>query len=285
MNWYLLAIISFLAFGYQNYLYKVVSLRKLPTRVVTFVYVFCSAVISWGMIALNEKSQVLSFSTFLLAGLDAVFYYATTISRIEALHYIPTYLVFPIARLSTFFIVLYGTIFFGEEFSFRLGISVLLLLICVYLINSDKKQDKLDHPDYSTGILLALLAMVTSMGTNVVSKYAAIDDNYLVYTATANSLIAIITLADLKRRKTKLRLKEIKEVFPISFFIAVINLIGWFAYLYALKSGPLSIVAIISSLAFIVPIVLSVFLRHEKITWKKSLVVGLSALIMVVLKS
>jgi hypothetical protein len=30
---------------------------------------------------------------------------------------------------------------------------------------------------------------------------------------------------------------------------------------------------------------LSVFLGHEKITWKKSLVVGLSALIIVVLKS
>lgn len=160
----------------------------------------------------------------------------------------------------------------------------MLLLISVFLINSDKRQDKIDHPDYSLGILLALVAMVTSLGTNVISKYAAIDGNYIVYTATANSLITIITLIDLKYKKTKLDLSLIKQVFPISFFIAVINLVGWFAYLYALKTGPLSVVAIIGGLAFLVPIVLSTLLRHERITFKKCLVVGLTGLIIVILK-
>lgn len=284
MNWYHLAIISFLAVGLQNYLYKIVSLKNLPTRIVTLVFVLCTALLSWSLVIFSENSRLLSTSTILLACLDAVFYYFTIISRIEALHYIPTYLVFPIARLSTFFTVLYGVAFFGEAFTIRLVIAILLLTVSVLLISSDKSQDKIDHPNYSLGIIFALVAMITSIGGGVISKYAAIDANYFVYTGTSNSLIALITLVDLKHKKSKLTLDLIKQVFPISFFIGLINLVGWLSCLYALESGPLSTVSIIIGLAFLVPIVLSVLLGHETITAKKCLVVGLTGMIIVVLK-
>ncbi len=279
-NWQILALTSFLFFGFQNYLYKLIVTKSLDTKNVTFLYIlFSSLICIFLSINFSDFSKV-SYVTLGLASLDSLAYYITTTTRIDALRYIPSYLVFPIARFSTVLIVIYGVLIFNDPLSEELIISLIIAGVIVLLFAKDRHEHK-DLPNYRYGVILAIIAMVSSAATNIVSKYAVLYTDLLAYMTIANLIMSITMFTNFKRQKIKLDLS--KNSVSIALYLAAVNLIAWFSYLYAMKTGPLSLVATISGLAFVVPIILSIIFDKEKLNFSRFMIVVLTGVVIWVL--
>lgn len=264
ISWKIFATISFIFFGIQNYLYKIIVQHELDAKVVTYAYVTISCIITLLVIIGTKNYHAITLFTLFIAALDSLAYYCTTISRIEALKYIPSSLMFPIVRSSTLVIVLFGVCVLSEPLTPNLIFAIGICVILVYLVCLDKHQSKSEHVFYNKGILLSLFAMITSAATNIISRYAAIYSDPLVYMTLANLIISLTMKAQYSITNTKIHI--CKKTLLVATILAVVNLIAWFSYLYALKKGPLSIVSTISSLAFVIPIFLSLLIDKEKIT-------------------
>ena len=153
LNWQILALTSFLFFGIQNYLYKLIVTKSLDTKNVTFLYVLFSTVICILLsINFSDFSKV-SYLTLGIASIDSLAYYITTTTRIDALRYIPSYLVFPIARFSTVLIVIYGVLIFKDPLTDELIISLIIAGVIVLLFAKDRHEHK-DLPNYRYGVIV-----------------------------------------------------------------------------------------------------------------------------------
>jgi uncharacterized membrane protein len=66
--------------------------------------------------------------------------------------------------------------------------------------------------------------------------------------------------------------------------MGVLNFFGFYAFLTALESGPLSIIALIAGMHFVIAVALSVLLYREKMTPRRILGIGLTLLAVVLMQ-
>lgn len=274
MTWLLLSLTAFVGFGLQNFLYKVAASMQLNSRTVTFYFILISTTALWILLLASNTSLHFSSTVIILAVLDALLFYTTTLTRLEALKFIPVHLAFPLMRTSTLLVAICGIIFFDESFSWNLLFAVAFLLLAAYLISAERNEDKAISANYRLGLLLTGIALLTSAGTNIVTKIAADTTTLLDYMTLANSLIIILSFIEIRVvTGATIRLPNRAEL-VVSFWLAVTNLIAWFAYLYALKIGPLSTTAVIAGMGFILPIVLTTIFYKEHLTHKRILAIA-----------
>ena len=86
----------------------------------------------------------------------------------------------------------------------------------------------------------------------------------------------------IKRFKTKS--KDYGGAIKLGFFIGIFNFIAFYSHLKALSVGPLSIIAPISGMGFVVSIVLSVLVYKEKITKRRAIGIALAILATVLMR-
>jgi len=284
MAWFVLSILALAGFGAQNFLYKISAVRELRTRTVTFYFVLLSTLVVWLAFLLQAQPSKFNRAVFIYGAIDAVSFYATTLCRIEALKFIPSHLVFPLLRISTIIVAVVGVYVFGDAFSVQLALGLLLMLATAVLIGSERKADKAVSPNYRLGLLLTLFAALTSASAHVVSKVAADNTQLLDYMAVANTIVLLFSLIE-TRVATGLHIgRPTRLEFWLASGLAVFNLLAWYCYLCALRLGPLSSAALIVSLAFVIPIVLSAIVYREHLTPRRILAVIISVAIVLLLK-
>jgi len=75
-----------------------------------------------------------------------------------------------------------------------------------------------------------------------------------------------------------------REAVVIGILMGVLNFFGFYAFLTALESGPLSAIALMTGMHFVIAIILSVVLYRTKMTVARSLGIGLTLLAVFFLK-
>ena len=75
-----------------------------------------------------------------------------------------------------------------------------------------------------------------------------------------------------------------KDAITIGIVMGVLNFLGFYAFLTALASGPLSSIALITGMHFVIAIILSVLLYQERMSLRRSLGIGLTLLAVFFLK-
>lgn len=285
MSWFFLTLIAFLFFGVQNFLYKVSAAKGLHSRTVTFYFVLFSTIIVWTVLIVRGIELRVSRIVIGLAVADAIGFYITTVTRLEALRCIPVHLAFPILRFSTVLVAFCGVFFFGEAFSWQLAVALVLVLISAWLISAERKQDRGFSPHYGKGLFLIAVSLVFSAGINVVTKLAAENTQLLDYMAIANTFIIAFSLIEIRMSTgERVRLPN-KQEFNIAVALAIANLIAWYSYLLALRSGPLNTTAVIAGMGFIVPIILAIIVYRERLTTKRIWAILCAVLVVGLLKS
>ena len=284
MAWFALSLIALAGFGAQNFLYKISAVRELRTRTVTFYFVLFSTIVVWIAFVLQAEQPQISGLVLLYGVIDAVSFYTTTLCRIEALKFIPAHLAFPLLRISTLIVAVVGVYVFGDPFSIQLVFGLLLMLLTAVLIGSERKADKATSLNYRLGLLLTVIAAVASASAHIVSKLAADNTQLLDYMATANTIVLLFALLETRvATGVHIGLPNKPELY-IAGGLAAANLLAWYCYLLALRAGPLSAAALIVSLAFIIPIVLSAIVYRERLTARRLLAVILTVAIVLLLK-
>jgi uncharacterized membrane protein len=66
--------------------------------------------------------------------------------------------------------------------------------------------------------------------------------------------------------------------------MGLLNFFGFYAFLTALESGPLSVIALITGMHFVIAVALSVLLYRERMTPRRILGIGLTLLAVVFLQ-
>ena len=285
MQQYLIfTFIALFAFGFQTFLYKVSAARNCNTAKTTLSFMITVFILSFAFWIITK--QPLGEIKFLIffAVINAIAFLATTTTRINALKYIPTSISYPIIRVSTIFVVAFSILYFKDSLSYYQFAGIILAVAVVFILYRNDKEDKIKN--FKLGLSLTLIAMITSALTTTAQKFAAIHVNKLSY-ITLSYIINIFLVLILNKQiagKVKSNTQKSKrDAWMIGFLIGLFNFVGFFCVLQAYSMGPLSIIAPLHDLNFVIAIILATIVYKEKLTKRRILGVILSVVSVVLL--
>ncbi len=145
------------------------------------------------------------------------------------------------------------------------------------------RKDENEVPISTAGLKLALLAALSSVGASLAPKYAIEyqgEISIFLFILVSNFVSLLLARIKYFRHTTAADRKLSMQTLYLSFVMGVLSFIGFAAFLKAITHGSLSIVAAVSSLYIIVPVVLSAVLYHETFNKKAQVAVLLSVLAM-----
>jgi len=278
--------IALFAFGIQTFLYKVSAARNCNTSRTMLSFMLTVFILSLGFwIYTKQPLGNIKFLIF-FAIINAVFFLATTTTRINALKYIPTSISYPIIRVSTIFVVAFSIFYFKDSLSYYQFAGIILAISVVFVLYKNDKKDRIKN--FKTGLFLTLLAMITSALTTTTQKFAALYVNKLSYITLAYFINIFLVLALSKQiagktNNNKNNKNAFRDAWIIGLFIGIFNFIAFFFVLQAYAIGPLSIVAPLHDLNFVIAIVLATIIYKEKLTTRRILGIILSVVSVILL--
>ncbi len=285
LSWFYYSIIAFVLFGTQNFLYKFSAHKNYSSRTITLWYIVSGALIIWFYIWIKGFKINFTSSLISLVVLDALAYFSSTLLRLEAFKHMPANLVYLVLRTNIIMVVLFSTLFLQENFTKSLLIGLVLMALVCFLVYSEKNNDKLISKNYKLGILLAFLAAIGSAGAFVCSKFAADFTKIIDYMALTNTLIVFISVIEMRISNKLTEVKPKIQELLLSIVLAVVNLVAWFAIIFALQTGPLNIISTITGISFIVSIALTSLVYREKISFRRLSAIFIAVIAIVILKN
>ena len=103
----------------------------------------------------------------------------------------------------------------------------------------------------------------------------------MAFIAVSYIVSTVLSLGFRKKLQTEGVNTHRKDALTIGFFMGLINFAGYYSFLKALSTGPLSIIASITGMHFVIAVILSAVIYKEKIA--PSRMVGISMTIVSVI--
>jgi drug/metabolite transporter (DMT)-like permease len=283
-GWYVYAILALILLGFQRFLYKVSAERQCNTAWTTFSFMATVAVLSSTLfLVLGEQVSNIGFLIF-IALVNSLAFVIATISHIEALKRVPSSVAYPIIRLNAVLVVVFSIIFFKDRLSLYQGLGIVMALgvfvILAVGINDQEKSKK----NIRQGSLFVLISILGGAGAAVSSKYAAGNTNKMAFIAISYILSTLFSFGLREKLQTKDAHKTQKEALIIGVIMGVFNLAGYYSFLKALSTGPLSIIASMTGMHFVISIILSAMIYREKLTRLRILGILLTVLSVIFLR-
>lgn len=282
ISWYFLAVTSLLCFGIQSFGYKVIAERDYSTFWATFTFMSSVAVISTIMFFLKNQALINWRFLILIAVINGFSYFLSTVTNIEALKKIPANVFYPVFRLNIAITVLFSIFYFNESLTTSNILGIVISIMVAVLIGRTRENEE-NEKILHIGLLLTLIAAIASSLASISSKFAANNVNQFSFIAVSYTVNALLSLGAKSKFKTQNRSKLLPALI-LGIIIGILNFMGFYAYIQALKTGPLSIVATIMSLNFIIVIILSILVYKEKLTLKRVLGIVLTIVAMLLLR-
>ncbi|MBU1975936.1 MAG: DMT family transporter [Nanoarchaeota archaeon] len=282
MDWYILAIFAVVSYGIQNFLFKVSAEKKCNSAWTLLSFQGTVAVISTVLFLVFALDLSNTFTLLLWAIINSTTFFAAMLSRIESLKHIPTNVAYPIIRMSTVFVVLFSLFFFKDNLSTYQGAGIVLAILTVVLLTGNGAHFKANKK-IKIGLILVGISLIFSVLTNIAIKFGAMLGNTLGLMCFSGIFCSIMSFGFRNKMQNEKENPKQKNALIIGFFIGVANVIGFYVLLKALEVGPLSIVASINSLYYVIAVLLSAIFFKEKMTLKRILALILSIIAVVLL--
>lgn len=284
MDWFTLTIIATILYGVQNFLFKVSAERKYNSAWVLFSQAITVSALA--AIAFGIRGGEVENWTFILwfALLSAALYLAVTFLKLEALKHIDTNVHFPITRFKIATIAIASFIIFNESLTFIQILGVLLAMVAVLLVVNTKDHKPASDKNVKLGLTLTFLALAVTTAGFIVIKIAALEANKLAFIAISAGYGILLSFAMRNRLNLSDTNQDHRSALILGISVGVINFVGYFLLLSALELGPLSIIATIQALMFIVTIVLAAIFFKERFTLRKSVAVAFTIIAVFLLK-
>lgn len=285
--WIVYTLVATLLYGILNFLFKAAAERGHDADGLVTIVGLSVAVLAWGTFWLTTPQpwSEITRPVLVYAFFNGLFFALGSLAKYGALKRAPAAIVFPLNRLNTLAVVAIGFAFFQEVprpmqvLGLVAGISVLGVIT---LEQRHHFRGGAGHGIVAGGILLALASAVfTSLSMTVGKLLAESPTNRLAYIGASYTLVFLFTLVrgQMARRKRGRRIRgHAGEMAAFGAAIGLLNFGGYFLVLQAFGSGPISLSQAIFSSSIVVPIVLSRWLYHEKLTPLRVVAVGLAIL-------
>ena len=283
-NWYFFSIAALFLLGTQRFLYKVAAEKGCSSGLTTAVFMATVTVLSTVAFFFSRTPADNLAPLFLLSLLNSGSFACATIAHIEALRHLPAGITFPLTRLSLVVVIAVSVLYFGEQLAALQWFGILLGFFVVVILGHEIKRDTSTVGNRRTGFFLIVVCIVCGAVASISSKLAAESISKTGFMALSYFLGTFFSLAiDRKWGQGRQKL-QIKEAIIIGVSMGVLNFFGFYLFLTALASGPLSSIALITGMHFVIAIFLSVLLYREQMTLRRSFAVGLTLLAVIFLQ-
>ncbi len=283
-SWYTFAIIALFLMGMQRFLYKVSAEKRCNTAWTTFSFMATVAILSSILfVALKETVTNLRF-LFFIGLVNSGAFLLATVTHIEALKHIPTSIAYPIIRLSAVLVVIFSILFLRDRPSFYQVMGIALAMVVIVLLTRDFVDEGTSYGRRRTGFLCLFIALIAGAVAIISSKFAAMHTNKMAFIAISYMASTFFALGLRKRLQTEEANESPRDALLIGFVMGLINLAGYYSYLKALSTGPLSIITSITGMHFIIAIILSALIYKEKLTPSRFLGISLTVASIILLK-
>lgn len=283
MEWFIFAIFATVLFAIQSLLFKTSSAKKCDKELVTLIFVgtvWVFSIILFLIKGIKTQNILLAMS---LGILFAIAFYIKTFSQLKALDFLPTNRVFPITSSSLILVIIYAIIFFDESLTINQIIGIFFILLSIVLIHQNSRK-KFSKESVKKGFFFVFLAIPFGALMNISNKYASINLPPEMFIAVTYFFLTVIALGKYFSKKGNLKKASPKNSIKIGLVIGAINFSGYLAYLTALKTGPLSLVASIHATYVIITIILAKMIHSETLDLKQFGLVILAVLGVILLK-
>ena len=277
-QWYFFSIAALLLLGTQRFLYKVAAERNCSSSLTTAVFMGTVTLLS-GTVYLFSGEPVRNLPTLVvLALVNSIAFALATVSHMEALRHLPASITFPLTRLSLLVVILFSIIYFHESLGPYQWGGVLAGLSVVAVLTRDSGRAVNAGGSFRTGILFIALCVLCGALASISSKLAAVSTGKAAFMALSYFLGTFYALGIEKMRGTSNAGAPPAEAVKIGLLMGLLNFLGFYAFLTALSTGPLSIIALITGMHFVIAIALSVLLYRERMTLRRMVGIGLTLL-------
>jgi drug/metabolite transporter (DMT)-like permease len=263
--WFLCALLALLLLGVQRFFYKVAAECGCGTALTTLVFMTVVALASW-LLFLNDPDPMRWSGVMVLWGAaNGLSFLASAVLTIEALRHLPTAITYTLTRLSTVFAALFSIVYFHDQLRPLQGLGI-VLAIGVILLCARPKASPARQPgaSFQTGLVLALLAVLAGTVSSISSKFGALYADKWGFMAVSYTFSSCGSFVLRRRELTRGHPARWGAALGIGLGMGLFNLIGYYALLLALDQGPLSIIAPLTGMHFLVAILLSAVVYRER---------------------
>lgn len=283
-SWFTFAVMALFLMGSQRFLYKVSAEKRCNTAWTTFSFMGTVAILSSILfIVLEESITNISF-LLLIALLNSTAFFVATVTHIEALKHIPAGIVYPIIRLSAVMVVVFSILFLKDRPSYYQLIGIFIAMLVIVVLTGESTDEETSHGNRKTGYLCVSLSLLAGAVAIVSSKFAAVYTNRMAFIAISYIASTFFALALRRKLQTEKANQNPKDALVIGFVMGLINFAGYYSYLKALSTGPLSIITSITGMHFFIAVILSALIYKEKLTPSRVLGISLTIVSIVLLR-
>jgi drug/metabolite transporter (DMT)-like permease len=265
ISWYFSALLALLLMGIQGFFYKVAAERKYPTEWVTFSFMATVTLLSAGAYFLQQHHEPNIGFLLAVALINSASFLVATVSHIEALKYIPANIAYSIIRSNVVVVAVFSIFYFKERISLLQSVGLLVAVAAMIVLTTQMGTDTKKAKRRRQGAVFIFLALLGGATAGVSSKFAAMHADKLAFMALSYLIGMIGSLGITKALSYDKATKKRSASLGLGVLMGGFNFAGFYAYLYALERGPLSLIAAIVGMHFVIAIVLSAVVYHEKI--------------------
>jgi drug/metabolite transporter (DMT)-like permease len=231
----------------------------------------------------NESIADLPF-LLLIALINSSAFLIGTVTHIEALKFVPAHTVYTIIRLNLVLVVVFSIFFFRDHLSLFQVIGIIVSLAVIILLTKQTNEANRSGQKKPQGLILVFISLMASAVATISSKFAAINTNIFAFMAVSYIFATLFSLGFSKRFKKEERSAKPKEALCLGVLMGLFNFVGFYMYLKALSIGPLSIIATLMGMHFLIAIILSAIIYNERLKAKTVLGILLAILAVVFLR-
>lgn len=283
-SWYIYALLALVFMGTQRFLYKVSAERRCNTAWTTSAFMATVAVMSAiGVVVVQEPVQDIRFLVF-ISFLNSSTFLIGTITHIEVLKHVPAAVVYPIIRLNVVLVVIFSILFFHDSVSYYQAAGIGFAIAVIVILTRPQQEDKQAYHNINRSFVFIFIAMISGSIAAISSKFAAVHTSKMAFMAVSYAMSTVFSLGLRNRMQTRDASSDHKEALKIGFVMGLFNFAGFYAFLKALAAGPLSIIAALVGMHFVIAVILSRLIYREKLTAQRILGIGLTILSIILLR-
>jgi len=181
-------------------------------------------------------------------------------------------------------VIVFSIVYFGERLALLQWFGILMGIAVVVILAQDARRGNRSDRNARIGFLFVVVCIFCGAIASISSKLAAESVNKAGFMALSYLLGTFFSLGIEKQWGQGLNTGRVKPALVIGAVMGVLNFVGFYAFLSALDNGPLSAIALITGMHFVIAIILSVLIYHERLSIRRSLGVGLTLLAVYLLR-
>lgn len=283
-NWYTYAIMALFFMGTQRFLYKVSAERNCNTAWTTFSFMATVALLSSVLFfVLKESITNIQFLLF-IAILNSTSFLVATVAHIEALKHVATAVAYPIIRLNAVIVVVFSILYFKDHLSSYQIVGIIFAMGAIVILTRQFDDKKISYRNIRRGYLFVFISLLAGAVASISSKFAAMYTNKIAYIAISYIFATLFSFGLREKFQTEEASENHKDALIIGFVMGLINFAGYYSFLKALSMGPLSIIASITGMHFVIALILSALIYKEKLTPLRILGISLTILSIILLR-